>query len=263
MSGRSIRWMIIAVAILLLVLFVVPMFVPWTPLNCRHQDVDIATGRLRSTRYLLYCKVSERIEGSPISNVLPKDMVDSATPDWHRVNTFSPGVHHSPHYIFHSAIHQIHMLDLLWSSLEPPPDVKRQMALHVLALWQHSRTDSIADNYIDWFWRQGPEIEQPGERQKAIFDRLLSLRITTQQEANGVTRFAAFYPDGTTMDEFEAYLNAKGDRVRHGVWTTWHSATSGEQAVFKDWKLVGEWRHVTRTQNQAPEDTSLRAGPQR
>ena len=48
MSMRPVvAWTIIVAVILLLALFVVSMFVPWTPINCRHEDVDITTGRLR------------------------------------------------------------------------------------------------------------------------------------------------------------------------------------------------------------------------
>lgn len=96
------------------------------------------TGQLRFTRYLLFCKVSERIKPSPLSKILSPDMIDDTTPKWYRVNTFSPGVYHSPHYIFHSAIYQIHTLERIWEMSEIydfPQDLKKQTALHVLALW--------------------------------------------------------------------------------------------------------------------------------
>jgi hypothetical protein len=219
------------------------------------------TGKLRFTRYLFYCNISERIEDSPISTVLPAEMIASSTPVWHRVNTFSPGIHHSPHYIFHSAIHQIHMIENLWSLLNPPPEVKQKMALHLLALWQHSETDFIADNYIRWFLKQLPMIEKSEEECKALFDHLLSLNITMKQETDGVTKFTAFYPDDTIMDQYHAYLNDSGERVKHGEWTTWHSSTDGEQAVFKDSKLVEKWKPVTRLHSKSPApDTIPRTG---
>ena len=249
-TKKRIRWAAFTgIGLLAVALVGLPLFFQWSELNCSHQEVDTNTGRFRFTEYRLFCKVSERIEDSAVSKVLPAEMLAASNPEWHRVNTFSPGVHYSPHYVFHSAIHQIHLLDLLWSSINPPPEVKRQMALHLLALWQHGGSDSIADNYIHWIWQQRPSMEEPGERRKAVFDRLQFLTITTKQETNGVTKFTAYYPDGTVMDEYHAYLNADGEWVKHGVWTTWHTATNGEQAVFKDWHLVGDWKKVTRTHN--------------
>jgi hypothetical protein len=217
--------------------------------NWRHQEVDIMTGRLRFTRYHRSCMVSQKIESSPLSEALPSKMVSDAKPEWHSVNTFSFGSSVSPHHIFHGGIAQIRSLELLWGNLNPPPDVRRAMAEHVLALWQHSRRDSTADKYLGWFCDQFPEIEEQGERQQAVFDRLLLLKITAQHPTNGVTKFTAYYPDGTVMDEYHAYLNDKGDRVKHGVWTSWHSPTNGEQSVFKDWRLVEKWKPIKRSHN--------------
>jgi hypothetical protein len=125
------------------------------------------------------------------------------------------------------------------------------MAEHILALWQHSRNDYDADNYLNWFWSQYCDIEEAGERQQAVFDRLLSLTVTAQQKTNGVTRFTAYYPDGMVLDEYHAYVNENGDRVRHGVATSWSSPTNGEQAVFKDGEIVEGWKPVTRPHNKS------------
>ena len=77
---------------LTVILFVAPLFFPWSPLNCRHQDIDIKSGRLRFQRYLLFCKVSEQIRESPISEAIGDELADTSnSPEWHRVNTFSPG----------------------------------------------------------------------------------------------------------------------------------------------------------------------------
>src|SRR5436309_1304498 len=78
-------------------------FLTWSPLNCRYEDIDINTGRIRHQRLLLGICISERIEDSSISREL---QLGGAPADWRRANTFSPLVGYSPHYIFHSAVSQ-------------------------------------------------------------------------------------------------------------------------------------------------------------
>jgi hypothetical protein len=131
-----------------LLIFVVPFFCPWSELNCRHEEVDINSGRLRVTQYLLFCKISERVEDTALTNALPAKLLISAKPEWHYVNTFSPGVHYSPHYMFHGAIYQIGELSLIWNMYELPEPVRQKTALQVLSLWQYERSDSMAGDYI-------------------------------------------------------------------------------------------------------------------
>src|SRR5262245_29409864 len=97
-------------------LLVIPYFVPWTELNCQHQDLDTHTGRSRITNFLAFCKVSERIEETPISRALSREFIDGAKPKWTRVNTFSPGLRYSPHYYFHGSFSQISMLAAKWEA---------------------------------------------------------------------------------------------------------------------------------------------------
>jgi len=219
MVKRSITWTIVALAVLAVLLLIIPMFVPWSPFNCRHEEVDITTGRLRFTRYILFCKVSERIEPSPLSEALPRDMIAATTPEWHRVNTFSPGVHHSPHYIFHGAIHQIRTLESIWGMSEVygfPEDLKEQTAVHVLALWQHNGSDSLAGDYIHGLCDLMDE-----EKRQQILTALPTLAMPLV-ETNGteVTR-TVFFPNGQTMDRIQGYLDPSGRFIRHGVWEQW------------------------------------------
>ena len=65
-----------------------------------------------------------------------------------RVNTLSPGVHHSPHYIFHGAMSQIRELDLLWNAGEFTPAARRTSAKHILHLWQQSQSYFGAKPYL-------------------------------------------------------------------------------------------------------------------
>jgi hypothetical protein len=108
----------------------------WSPINCWHEDIDIHSGRIRRTSYLLWCCVSDRVEETAISQALhPEDLRDGC-PEWKRVNTFSPGVRHSPHYIYHGAITDAKMLANIWAWGRFTPAERRQSARELLAAWQ-------------------------------------------------------------------------------------------------------------------------------
>ena len=121
----------------------------WSPLNCTQEEVDIRTGRLRYTWYLLYCKVSQRVEDSPLTTALLPKAVKSVEPDWHLVNTFSPFTHRSPHYVFHGAVAEIREVAAVWDMAPFQPDAKRQIAQTVITLWQRDGSEFCATEYIE------------------------------------------------------------------------------------------------------------------
>lgn len=122
--------------------------VTWSPVNCWHHDVDIHSGRLRYTRYIFWMPVRHRIEDSALSAALFPNGSDGAPAEWHHVLTFSPGVHHSPNYIFHSAINQIHKLEGCWSGGKFTPEARQASAKRVLQLWQQNGNDNAAGDYL-------------------------------------------------------------------------------------------------------------------
>jgi len=134
-------------------------FFQWSPLNCWHEDMDIRTGRIRYTRYLFRCKVNERVMDSELTKALPPDAVECVEPDWHRVNTFSPGVHYSPHYRYHGAIHTIRMLKDAWERASFSAEARRRCAETVLELWQSDGGYHMAKRYalavLDTAFRAG------------------------------------------------------------------------------------------------------------
>ncbi|MDZ7615737.1 MAG: hypothetical protein U1E05_01960 [Patescibacteria group bacterium] len=139
----------VGVAGLLLAPFVAPIFIPWSGINCWHQDINIKTGQARYSRSLWFVKVSERIEDTPLSLALQGETVDVADiRAWHRVNTFSPGVRHSPHYLFHSALHQARQMEMLESLHELTPERRKEVAKSILVAWQRSGRDSCAEELI-------------------------------------------------------------------------------------------------------------------
>ncbi|MBI1314323.1 hypothetical protein GC176_23760 [bacterium] len=120
--------------------------VRWSLLNCRHEEIDINSGRIRRQRFLVGLCINAQIEESPLSLALSHVV---AKPDWRRVNTFSPFVRQSPHYRFHSSIQQTRQLQVIWRLAEFTPEARQESCQRVLELWQSEQNDSAADDYLD------------------------------------------------------------------------------------------------------------------
>ena len=144
-------------------------WVMWSPLNCWQYDVDIYSGRVRYKRYLLWIAVENRIEDSALTKALRRGDLNYA-PEWHTALTGSPGVHHSPHYRYHSAIHQIEMLQMTWNASNFSKEAYRESAQHVLALWQRKQGDFEAGEYLENLYRLAAK-----HKDKQIDVRTLSL----------------------------------------------------------------------------------------
>jgi len=148
---RSWRYWLLLLALtapILLLIASVLGFFPWSGINCTTQEVDIYSGRIRHSRFLLFVPIERRIEDSALTRaLLPEDMAKART-EWHRAMTFSPGLRHSPHFIFHSAIHQIRELEDAWQFAAFTPSARRTSAKRVLQLWQKSGSDYGPRDYL-------------------------------------------------------------------------------------------------------------------
>ncbi len=141
-------WLVILIfAVLIGFIVTYPLIFAWSPLCCRCQEVDIKSGRIRYTRYLFYCKISEKIEDTILTEELG-EFAEDVQPDWHRVNTFSPGVRHSPHYVYHGAIGQINKIAMTWQLFPFSDEAKRQVARTILSKWQADGNYFGVDDYI-------------------------------------------------------------------------------------------------------------------
>ncbi|SHI61126.1 hypothetical protein SAMN02745181_0495 [Rubritalea squalenifaciens DSM 18772] len=142
------RWFRVTL-ILVIILVAAPFLAPtWSPVNCRHEEIDLDTGRVRYTRMLYWIPVRTEIYHTPISEALGVTDLKSRAGDWQRVNTFSPGVRYSPHYIYHSALSQTQTLAMMWELQQYSHDARKEAAATVLKLWKTSGRDSGADDYI-------------------------------------------------------------------------------------------------------------------
>lgn len=127
----------------------VPLVCPWTGINVRHQDINIKTGQARFSRYVWFVRVSRRTEDTPISTALAGKTVDVAPMEsWHRVNTLSPGVPNSPHYVFHGALHQAFQLRSLFQIGRVPETSRTEIATTILTMWQTNGNYFAAGQYI-------------------------------------------------------------------------------------------------------------------
>jgi len=154
------HWIVLGVVVpVLTVLFLVSGVFQWSPLNCWHEEIDLNSGRVRRTSYLLYCQVGDRTEETWLSRARGNS---NAPPDWRRVNTFSPGVHYSPHYRFHGAIHQVNMLEGADDAIPFNPDARRQVADTLLSLWQIGDSYTAADEFVDGVARTAIELQDQG-----------------------------------------------------------------------------------------------------
>lgn len=151
----------VVLAAALLPPIVVPLGKPWTEINCRHQDINIKTGQARYSRYLWFVKISEEIKDTPISVVLEGKMVDVANVrPWHRVNTFSPGQRHSPHYNFHGAFSQAHKMETLFELIKSDREERREIAGNTLKLWQTERSYFPVDDYLQAVLERGMNLSE-------------------------------------------------------------------------------------------------------
>lgn len=146
-----VAFILILVAVGLLLPAVNSALWKWPQLACRFEDVDIITGRIRVTRYLLYCNISEKIEDSILTQTIGQ-FPDGLQPDWRHVNTFLPWRNYSPHHSYHGAISQIRGVEIIWQAYPFSDEAKKHVARTILYRWQSDRSYFRAERYIDDVW---------------------------------------------------------------------------------------------------------------
>jgi hypothetical protein len=126
----------------------VPLFSPWSRINCREQEIDALSGLGQDTRYLYWIPVSRRVSGTAVSKALSVDESSTREHRCHQVNAFGPYTGHSPHYRHHSALHQVRQLELIWDFHDAGPAERAAHARDLLREWQEAGTDETADAYL-------------------------------------------------------------------------------------------------------------------
>ena len=126
--------------------FVVPLFHPWSTINCKRQEIDILTGLRRDTRFLYGVPISRKFQTTVLAPEIAATSIQNAR--WKVVNTFDLYTKHSPHHAYHSAFSQMHTLGLIWEDKSFDAARRKDSASALLHAWQASYNDNIAERYI-------------------------------------------------------------------------------------------------------------------
>jgi hypothetical protein len=172
-----------------------------------------------------FCKISEHVEETALSEALPPAKLQGVRPDWRPVNRFSPGIRHSPHYGFHGAIHQIRTLSLIWEASEADQSVKAKTALHILALWQNAGSYSLAARYLDGL----ADLTDKSKKEKLI-QSVQRMEMPLDRVEGKLVIRSFFYPDGSPLERYQGYFDASGKFVRDGTWESWQ--TDGKRETY-------------------------------
>lgn len=154
--------MLVAIPPTLLALSMLGLF-PWSGVNCWQNDIDITRGRIRQTRYLLWVPVQRSVWDSALTRAVSPAATTDSRADWQPVVTLSPGLHYSPHYRFHGAIHQVQELEFSWVSGKMTPAAREQTARQVLRLWQQNLNYFRATDYLQAVWERAREAKKTGK----------------------------------------------------------------------------------------------------
>lgn len=119
----------------------------WLRIYYTNYDIDINTGRIRTTNNLLFCQISEKVEDSILTETIGS-FDENVLPDWKNVSTVVPCVKYYPLPHFHGAFSQIHLVEKLWQEFAFSDEAKKHMALCVLHEWQTNKNDSFANEYL-------------------------------------------------------------------------------------------------------------------
>ncbi len=152
-----------AIPLSLLGLSVFGLF-PWSGVNCWQDDIDITSGRIRYTRYLLWMPVQRSVKDSALTTAVAAPATATSRPAWQPVVTLSPGFHNSPHYRYHGAINQIRDLEICWEFGWMTLAARAETARQVLRLWQQTgRCHGRPADYIQAVWELALAADKQGK----------------------------------------------------------------------------------------------------
>jgi hypothetical protein len=121
--------------------FVVPLFNPWSRINCKDQEIDWLCYRLRMTRYIYWIPFHGAIEETKLSRELsrPQYPVGTRTKahdhvhQWDTLSTFSQYSKNALHHVSYAAFQQIQELEQIWDTYQFDPSERQTTALEFSA----------------------------------------------------------------------------------------------------------------------------------
>jgi hypothetical protein len=88
---------------------------PYSTVNCWQREIDILTGRIRYSYFLLGLPLYRSVQNSALTRALSEEEKRTPARLWRRVTVLSPGWSYSPHYFYHGAIFQAAELEDIWT----------------------------------------------------------------------------------------------------------------------------------------------------
>lgn len=105
----------------------------------------------------------------------------------------------------------------MWDMWRFSDEMKQRTALHVLALWQHSGSGHLADEYIRCFYYC---LMDEATRQ-SILAAFTKLQMPLVEASGTNVVRTVFFPNGQPMDRIRGYVDKSGKFIRHGVCECW------------------------------------------
>lgn len=113
-----------------------------------HEEVDLTSGRLRRTDYVLFFRTRQRVQETPLPLSNPNPPAPATTPNWYLSRALADGHSILPHWGHRSPVGQVRALDVLFYFPTLTTDARQQVAATVLSLWQSPDGFRKADDYI-------------------------------------------------------------------------------------------------------------------
>ncbi len=152
----------VALVAALALLFVLPRF--WfscSRLNNKEIEMDLNSGRVRHTKHFLFAQSSRRVSETAVSSVLPaKDRLPGE--EWVTICDFAGGSGVSPHFVYHSALAQVNMLQRCWNASDVTHAARAKTAGQLLYVLREGGQDSPANRYLDLLWKECSKLELRG-----------------------------------------------------------------------------------------------------
>ena len=116
------------------------------PLRRLHEEVDLNSGRIRRTHYVLLFQTSQHIEQTALSKSQANP--PASGPNWRLSRAMGGGRSIGTHWGYRSPLTQVRILEALWEVGDLTDEAKQQVADTVLALWHSEGGLKEADDYL-------------------------------------------------------------------------------------------------------------------
>lgn len=136
-------------AVAYIIAAMIGLIAPWSRMNNTEQELDLFSGRARTTRYFFHCRISQETLDTPISKALASTSGGESKEKWVFVNIFQPGISNSPHFKYHGAFFQTNRLTKWWEMGNFNAEARAKTARQLLRVWRDGGSYQAADHYFE------------------------------------------------------------------------------------------------------------------